>query len=749
LVLKVGSHWGHEDRVQKAVKARYTKIPALDIMVKDHKSVPLADLPVRPVCRSSQSPNGILSDLLSDFLKVLADEIVDREGTEIRSTEEMCNMIENVNSKLDEREEGLTEDEISQLKEIVVGSKDAKALYPSLDADQAARIIEEQVKESMMDVEVDVPALMMHMAATHSVKEIEDRNLQDVCPTRRFNKGSRPGISSDSVTGTVKERDESDKWVDPVRIPSKEEVKSTLAAVIANTVKTVMSNHVYTTGGLIYKQSKGGSIGLRATGEISRLVCLKFDQLLREGTKRAGLIQLMYGRYVDDSNSAYEAVDPGSRIEDGVIVVKEELVEIDKQSPADRRTFELVQGIANGIFANLQWTFDVPSNYDCKRMPVLDLQVGILNRRITYEFYQKDVSTRYTIPARSAHSWSIKRSTLTQEGVRRLLNTSPDTNPDVRRRVMEMWDSKMRISGYDARFRRTVVKAAVGIYRDKLKRAETGQVPLYRSRSWHKEERDREKAMKISNWYKSEGPVETMAPLILNPTADGQLRKDVDKIVGQFADTHMMKIKVMERGGRKSGADVCSDPFGDKICKRQNCMICTKEGTKGGCRGQGMGYVNTCLSCPHEKGQENEMARYYGETGKSNYERGLSHQRDLRNEVEDSALWKHCQLVHNSVKVDFKMETTGTFESCEERQIDEGSRVKLSGVKYVLNSKSEWHQPPIIRVVAVSGNTQEFQGDTGRQGRQSGRGAAGNRGRGVDRGRARRTAGRRAAANPV
>jgi hypothetical protein len=50
-ILKIGEEWNHESRVQKAVKAKSPNIPALDLMVKYHKDLPLEDLPVRPVCR--------------------------------------------------------------------------------------------------------------------------------------------------------------------------------------------------------------------------------------------------------------------------------------------------------------------------------------------------------------------------------------------------------------------------------------------------------------------------------------------------------------------------------------------------------------------------------------------------------------------------------------------------------------------------------------------------------------------------
>jgi hypothetical protein len=164
-------------------------------------------------------------------------------------------------------------------------------------------------------------------------------------------------------------------------------------------------------------------------------------------------------------------------------------------------------------------------------------------------------------------------------------------------------------------------------------------------------------------------------------------------------------------------------------------MICRAENSKGGCRGQGMAYTQTCLGCPHGKGKEADSSVYYGETGGSNYERGVLHLKDLAKEIEDTPLWKHCQLFHEGDHMEFQMETTGRFPVCEERQQDEGSRVKLSDVRNVLNSKSEWHQPPIFRVVVDTGNSNTIQGGfvpgqiaPGSQGAR-GRGRGGRRGR--------------------
>jgi hypothetical protein len=91
------------------------------------------------------------------------------------------------------------------------------------------------------------------------------------------------------------------------------------------------------------------------------------------------------------------------------------------------------------------------------------------------------------------------------------------------------------------------------------------------------------------------------------------------------------------------------------------------------------------------------------------------------------------------------METTGSFPVCEERQSDEGSRVKVSIVRNILNSKSEFHQPPIVRVVTDTGNVNTVQGGAALQG--GGAGSQGARERGGRRGRGR-GAGRQPQTNP-
>ena len=54
-------------------------------------------------------------------------------------------------------------------------------------------------------------------------------------------------------------------------------------------------------------------------------------------------------------------------------------------------------------------------------------------------------------------------------------------------------------------------------------------------------------------------------------------------------------------------------------------------------------------------------------------------------------------------QVTFCMEVTGCFKSCVERQINEAVRKGSSKVDHILNSKTKFHQAPLIRQVMAHG----------------------------------------------
>ena len=146
-------------------------------------------------------------------------------------------------------------------------------------------------------------------------------------------------------------------------------------------------------------------------------------------------------------------------------------------------------------------------------------------------------------------------------------------------------------------------------------------------------------------------------------------------------------------------------------------------GHPGGCERNSVGYRITCQACQGA----GSWTQYEGESGRNAYSRGLEHQQDLRNEKEDSPLWKHCQVQHEGIKQTFYMEALRSFSSCLARQINEAVRLTSSSATIIMDSNSDFHQAPIVRVVVSSGLELEQGGE---EAPQRGRGMGAGRGRG-------------------
>ena len=610
-LLKIGDKWGHQDRVQSAAKSELSSIPPLAILIKDHK--PDVDKPVRPLCRSAESPNGPLSEITSDVMSIVANELNGRQGTEVKSTEEMCAILDNINTVVEPdyncldqcgviKQEALSNHNLAihpdHLPNIVIGSMDVKALYPSLDIEHSSKIIEKLIIESHVDFDCDVQFMALHIAATNTQLEIDNYGLSDVIHTRKHKNGPRPLIISKSVTGTKLEREQWDSWILPVRTPTIQETKLMLAIVISQAVKLVMKSHVYTNSDVIRQQMFGGAIGIRATCEVAKLVMLEHDRILWKTVAEAGIVKIDSGRYVDDENPAFKPTPPGARLINGKVVIIQEHIISDKLIPHDRRTFDLVQQIANSIWDHIQFTIEVPSESKNGLIPVLDMQVGINQiGQVTRQFYVKPMNTPYTILARSAHSWQIKRSTLTQEGVRRLLCTSTNTPVHIRNKILEDWDLKMNRSGYTQSFRNNVISSSVQIYQEKLLTAQQGGRPVHRPNGWCASERDMNKHINTQTWYQGKARERNLAPLIIDSTQSGKMEKEIQQILTNASQTSSVRIKLCLRGGRKVAKNAQSDPFASRTCNRTDCVVCSTPNSNGGCKQAGIGYQLSCNPC--------------------------------------------------------------------------------------------------------------------------------------------------------
>ena len=92
---------------------------------------------------------------------------------------------------------------------------------------------------------------------------------------RRSKKGTRPGMREEGPRR--KETVDQEQWVFSKVVFTKKEEQQLIIEVLKIAVKTLFTKQFYTFGGRMFRQSKGGPIGLRATCAIDRAIMQLFD----------------------------------------------------------------------------------------------------------------------------------------------------------------------------------------------------------------------------------------------------------------------------------------------------------------------------------------------------------------------------------------------------------------------------------------------------------------------------------------
>ena len=254
---------------------------------------------------------------------------------------------------------------------------------------------------------------------------------------------------------------------------------------------------------------------------------------------------------------------------------------------------------------------------------------------------------------------------------------------------------RMYHAGYTEKFRHDVVKQAICRYEGRLAADEDGQHPLHREREWRKQDRQKQKQNKKSSWL-TRGGFDTV--VMVPATPGGELAKKYQQVVDN--NPGPVKIKVMEQGGRQVKSIVQkNNPGRTKGCASADCLACRGGRGKGGeCKKNNVGYELTCDLCGGEK------VCYVGETGQNVYTRGQKHMANYRGKVNDSPLWKHSQMKHEgSLNLSYSMKVVRSFHDPLTRQVNEAVRIKRCSAEVQLNSKTEWHGPATVRLVAEGG----------------------------------------------
>ena len=96
----------------------------------------------------------------------------------------------------------------------------------------------------------------------------------------------------------------------------------------------------------------------------------------------------------------------------------------------------------------------------------------------------------------------VKRSSLIQEGIRRLRNCHEDVPEEEVNGVLTDYMKKMQNSGFSEEFRRDCLHSGLNGFEKQKEADRRGETPLYRPRGYQKSLRVKNKKEKKSSWFK-------------------------------------------------------------------------------------------------------------------------------------------------------------------------------------------------------------------------------------------------------
>ena len=168
-------------------------------------------------------------------------------------------------------------------------------------------------------------------------------------------------------------------------------------------VRRTMELHDFSIDGKIFRQKRGGSIGLDLTGVVADIFMCAWDKMLLEKMAIEEIYALVYKRYRDDVNF--------------VLQVEGEEEETEVGDDRSNRVMEKVKELADSVHESIKVTVDGGYNHADKRLPTLDVAVWVGigedgKRRILHSHYIKEVSSRLVMEQRSAHGETTKRNVM-------------------------------------------------------------------------------------------------------------------------------------------------------------------------------------------------------------------------------------------------------------------------------------------------------------------------------------------------
>ena len=140
-------------------------------------------------------------------------------------------------------------------------------------------------------------------------------------------------------------------WPKSPKHYSDEEKGRLMEKVVEVAVNTTFETHFYQWGGQLYRQRRGGAIGLKATGTAAKVAMEDWIIRLHKLLEAQGIQVYLLTKYVDDVLGILGTVQLGTRWEAGGMTHSEAYLEEDIKEGRSRQevTLEVVREMANTL----------------------------------------------------------------------------------------------------------------------------------------------------------------------------------------------------------------------------------------------------------------------------------------------------------------------------------------------------------------------------------------------------------------
>ncbi|KAJ8028681.1 hypothetical protein HOLleu_30990 [Holothuria leucospilota] len=445
--------WGAEERVRYNLCTNNNDIPPLYGLRKDHKESKdeIGGPPLRPICGAVTSCNRALAYFLCQCIRPL-----------ISSAPESCDSTEDLLARIFELN--------GEKKEIIIGSMDVKALYPSIDIDLATEKTCELLEMSDIKFEGVNP---IELGLFLKVIELESNIVlpsifTPFCPTRTSNRGRKP-----TLVGNISKPNEKIRWSNwekPKHIPNYITLRKMVIFSLKYTMKYVLNNHICQYDNQLFKQKEGGAIGVSLAGDVAQTFMIWWDREFKEQLDQRGIKCLLYSRYVDDILTAVQKTKYKGP-ENNALVEFQELMDI-----------------ANSIHTSIQVTLETPGCNADGRMPILDLKIWPENKCIDGEtytvihhtHYSKPMANKQVLSSHTALDYKTKIVILANDLFRIMRNVSLDLPETERILPIQVYMLRLQISGYSKTERFKIYTRAKARFDNVVAEYQKGKAPLYR-----------------------------------------------------------------------------------------------------------------------------------------------------------------------------------------------------------------------------------------------------------------------------